>query len=109
MYICQLCGTQVPRGTPQRKLITKRRPQVYTQTWVRVRNTEAHRLRIWRELPRSKDGGRKKGKPRFIEIAVPKHIGWEIAEEKRVCPKCAKRPSTPIPKQPIPVEQLELV
>jgi hypothetical protein len=88
MYKCQLCGTQVPRGTPQKKLITRTRPQIYSQEWVRVRNTEANKLRMWRELPRSRDGGRHKGKPRFIEVLVPKHTGWEIAEERAACHGC---------------------
>ena len=103
MFKCQLCGTQVPRGTPQQKLITKRRPQIYSQEWTRAPNTEANKLREWRELPRSQSGGRggrKNRKPRFIEVLIPKHIGWEIAEEKRICPRCAKRPAAPpIPKR----------
>jgi hypothetical protein len=109
MYICQFCGTQVPRGTPQRKLITKRRPQIYSQQWVRAPNTEANKTREHRKLPRSKDGGRNNGKPRFIEVLIPKHTGWEIAEEKRVCPACATHPSPPpIPRQFFPVETEEL-
>ncbi|MGN6369542.1 MAG: hypothetical protein ACTHN5_14890 [Phycisphaerae bacterium] len=98
MFKCQLCGTQVPRGTPQHKLITQRRPQIYSQEWTRAPNTPANKLRPWRELPRSKSGGKRHGKPRFIEVLIPKHTGWEIAEEKTVCPRCAKHPAAP----PIP-------
>jgi hypothetical protein len=97
MYKCQLCGTQIPRGTPQKKLITRTRPQIYSQEWVRVRNTEANKLRTWRELPRSRDGGRHKGKPRFIEVLVPTHTGWEIAEERSVCRNCFALPNRPLP------------
>jgi hypothetical protein len=105
MYICQLCGTQVPRGTPQKKLVTKRRPQIYSQEWVRAPNTEANKARVHRKLPRSRDGGRHKGKPRFIEVLIPKHTGWEIAEEKRVCAACARRPGAPaVPRQFFPIE-----
>jgi hypothetical protein len=97
MYKCQLCGTQVPPGTPQKKRITRTRPQTYSQEWVRVRNTEANKLRTWRELPRSRSGGRHKGKPRFIEVLVPKHIGWEIAEERSACRNCFSLVQPPLP------------
>ena len=95
MFKCQLCGTQVPRGTPQKKLITQRRPQIYSQQWTRAPNTEANRARLHRKLPRSEDGGRKNGKPRFIELLIPKHTGWEIAKEIPICPRCAKHPAAP--------------
>ena len=109
MFKCQLCGTQVPRGIPQQKLITNRRPQIYSQQWTRAPNTEANKLREWRELPRSQSGGRKHGKPRFIEVLIPKHTGWEIAEEKDVCPRCAKYPAAPpIKKHYVPLDLKQL-
>jgi hypothetical protein len=72
-------------------VVTQKREQVYSHKWTRVLNTQKNRgKRYWRELPRSKDGGRNKGKPRFIEVLVPEHVGWEIACEKRACPACVR-------------------
>ncbi len=89
MFKCQSCGTQVPHGVSQRKRVTRKRPRTYGQHWLRVRNSKKVRdTHIHRELPRSKDGGRVRGKPRFIEILVPLHTGWEIAREIGVCPAC---------------------
>ncbi len=51
----------------------------------------------WRKLPRKKDGGRKNGKPRFIEVLIPNHTGWEIVKEERACPKCAAGHRQPMP------------
>lgn len=90
MFTCQQCGTQVPRGVAERKLVTRKRPRVYSQVWVRVRNTqEARDHHLFRYLPRSRDGGKVRGKPRFIEVLVPEHTGWEIGEERRVCRRCS--------------------
>lgn len=91
MFKCQLCGRQVPRSVPSRLVITKKREKIYSYQWVRAPNTERNKKRVHRSLPRSKDGGRKNGKPRFIEVEIPQHTGWEIAEEKRACPTCANR------------------
>jgi hypothetical protein len=89
MFKCQKCGTQVPRGVPERKLITRKRPRTYGQKWVVARGTEKSKdAHVWRDLPRSRSGGRVKGKPRYIEVLVPLHTGWEIAEEQRVCSRC---------------------
>jgi len=42
-------------------------------------------------------------------VMVPRHTGWEIAEEKRACPAGAKKPSAPpIPRQVFPVESEDL-
>jgi hypothetical protein len=90
MFKCQQCGTQVPRGVSERKLVTRKRPRVYSQVWVRARNTpEAKDSHTWRDLPRARSGGKVRGKPRYLEILVPQHTGWEIAEEQRVCAHCA--------------------
>ena len=92
MFKCQLCGTQVPRGVPPQLVITQKRPRVYSHHWLVAPNCQRARdTRLWRELPRSKNGGRKNGKPRFIEIYVPNHSGWEIAREMRACGACAAK------------------
>ena len=98
MFKCQVCGTQVPRGVPSKLIVTQTRPRIYAQHWVRAVNTplskESH---MWRDLPRRHNGGKKKGQPHFIEILIPKHVGWEIVEEKRACPACAAAHRAPIP------------
>jgi hypothetical protein len=74
-----------------RKLVTRQRPRTYSQEWVRVINSQkAKDSHEWRDLPQSKSGGRVRGKPRYIEVLIPKHTGWEIAEEVNVCPECSK-------------------
>ncbi len=86
MYKCQSCGTQVPRGTRQIKRVSRKRSRIYSQHWLIVRNTKKARdTHIHRDLPRSQRGGKKNGQPRFIEVLVPNHTGWEIAEEQRIC------------------------
>jgi hypothetical protein len=90
MFTCQLCGAHVPRGVPRRLVVTLRRPRIYSARWTRTRNTPYARDHYdWRDLPRSKNGGRIHGKPRYIEVLIPQHTGWEIAREKAACPACA--------------------
>jgi len=92
MFKCQLCGTQVPRGVLSQLVVTRKRHRIYSEKWMVVPNTQHHRdHRVWRDLPRSRCGGKHQGKPRLIEIYVPVHVGWEIAEAKRACRPCVSR------------------
>jgi len=91
MFKCQLCGTQVPRGVSPVMVVTGRRARVYSKKWIRVPNSEEAKEKWqWRDLPRKLRGGRRQGKPRFIETLIPENEGWEIAQERRMCRACAK-------------------
>jgi hypothetical protein len=73
-------------------MVVERRAKVYSQHWVRAPNTEVNKERFqWRDLDRKRRGGRKQGKPRFIEILVPRHEGWEIVKEVGVCALCQRK------------------
>jgi hypothetical protein len=100
MFKCQVCGIQVPRGVPSKKVVTEIRDRVYSRVWIRAPNTERNKARgAWRSLPRKLDGGKRDGKPRLIEMLVPEHVGWEIVTERRACPACAGKHRFPQPKR----------
>jgi hypothetical protein len=88
MFICQFCGTQVPRGVPLHRIVTKTRPKTYTGRWVKARNTDENKdAHEWRRIAGHK-AHKVRGKPKFIEIWVPGVQGSEIVEELRACPDC---------------------
>jgi hypothetical protein len=92
MYRCQVCGTIVPRGVSRKTVVIQKRARVYAQHWVRAPNTQENRDRFqFRELDRKRRGGKKGGKPRFIEILVPRHEGWEIVKEVGVGTLCQRK------------------
>lgn len=68
MYICQLCGGQVPANTPSYSVVTETRQRTY---------------------PARTYYSRQKGK--FKKIEDPGGKGWEIVAEIRVCETCKTR------------------
>ncbi len=91
MFKCQFCGTQVPRGVPLHRIVTKTRPVSYPGHWAIARNTQEHRdFFEWRGIKGRKTRKSRKygGKPKFIEIWIPFVPGWEIVEERKACPQC---------------------
>ena len=77
MYICQLCGVQVPSGVHERKLVLETRVRSYP------RREKVHTFSSHEEC-RAKRKHRKR-------VDDPGGVGREIVRELRVCPAYVAR------------------
>src|SRR5687767_2470751 len=69
VYVCQMCGAEVPSGTSCRRVVVETREKIY---------------------PKRDHAIRKPGRQRKDWKTDPGGIGREIVRELMVCPSCAQ-------------------